>query len=66
MIGVIWAAIKIVAVVGVNGSLLDLETCVRDFSQVVEPEQNLADTIQGNTVEISLITAQIRDQNSKC
>ena len=51
---------------GVNGLPFDLEPSVRDFSQVVEPEQNLADMIQGNTVEISLITAQVRDQNSKC
>jgi len=52
--------------VGVSGLPFDLETSVREFSQVVEPEQNLADAIQGNTMEISSITAQVRDQNSKC
>ena len=46
-------------ILGVDGSL---EMSVRDFPQVIEPEQNLADTIQGNRAEINLAdAAQVRE-----
>jgi len=41
----------------------DLETSVREFPQVVEPEQNLGAAIQENTMEIGNLTdtAQVRE-----
>ena len=47
-------------ILGVDHSPDHLETSVREFPQVVEPEQNLVDAVQGNTTEINLTdTAQV-------
>ena len=38
----------------------DLETSVREFPQVVEPEQNLGATIQENMMEIGNLTNTVQ------
>lgn len=56
-----WDSSSMVEKDGILGLSSNLEMSVRDLPQVIKPEQNLVDTIQGHTGELNLTeTAQVR------
>jgi len=50
---------------GILGLSSNLETSARNFLQVIEPKQNLVDTIQGHIAELNL-TETVQVRKSEC